>query len=590
MMRQTATRARAAWVVLALALLPAGAAAQRVADPFGLKVNNPWPGNLVGGYWPASVTVENLRDPVDAVVMLLPHSNFGGALSSVERPVRLGRGETARVVLPVPVHDWGRYQVQVYVDGYQMIRHPPYIDAPYSSRYGRHSGTTIIAVSQAAPDLRQVEAAIASISGGSASVVHTTPDHLPDLWQPYSSSGVVVVDIDALSRMSPAQRSALGAWVFAGGTCLIHPVRSDADSRKVIDGLGLAGEHRELQSLGLDDATGLIRAQVGLGRVLRHRDEVFPMSRRWWHGVVTDRDNAPICAGTSGKERSTGLEIPGVGEPPVSAFLIISIFFIVLIGPANWYVVLKRLKKPPLFLVTTPVLALATSVIMLSYSFISEGFGTHVASRTVAVLDPDSHRGVTWSRHSIYAGVAPYGGLKFSASTLVMPESVPPGRRSVAWADGLRMKGGWLPARTKCSYVTCTQYPARWRVRAAKTAAGWQITNGLPVGMTYVVINTADGMVVGENIPAGGTSTGLPMSDTASLRRLGPFSSDMRRFGIRRTPADFLSSGSAEWAHAGGYLPYMATLEKPLGAELGIENYTEEDGRHAVIGLAEGSR
>ena len=589
-MRHDATKARAAAALLAIALIPAAAGAG-VADPFAIKVTNPWPHNLVGGYWPAAVTIENLRDPVDAVIMLIPRGGYSSELSSVERPVTLSRGETARVVLPVPVRDWGRYQVQVYVDGYQTMRHPPHVDAPYSGRYGRAAGSVVIAVARDAPDLRQVEAVMSSMGGGSAGVVHATHEQLPDLWQPYSSAGLCAVDVDALVRMSPAQRSALGTWVFAGGACLIHPVTSDEESRKIIDGLGLAGEHRDIVSTGLEETVGLTCASIGLGRVLFLSDDAFPQTADWWRVVLSDKRNVPISERAGADERSSGLDIPGVGEPPVTAFLVISIFFIILIGPANWYIVLKRMKKPPLFLVSTPVLAIGASVLMLTYSFISEGFGTHVSTRTIAVLDPEAHRGVTWSRHSVYAGVAPYGGLKFSSSTLVMPEEVPPGRKSIAWSDGLRMKGGWLPARTKCSYVTCAQYPARWRVRVARAGAGWSVTNGLPVGIKRIVFGTPDGIVSAENVPPGGAEAGLMAGDASAVKRLGTLGADLRRFGVRKVPADFLSPEAVEGSNPGGYLRYVATLDGPLGAELGIEDFEEEDGRHAVIGLAElGSR
>jgi hypothetical protein len=264
--------------------------------------------------------------------------------------------------------------------------------------------------------------------------------------------------------------------------------------------------------------------------------------------------------------------------------------FIILIGPVNWYVVMRRTRKPALFLLTTPTVAIITSFLMLTYSFASEGFGTHARLHTLTVLDPASHRGVTWSRYSIYAGMAPFGGLRFDATTLVLPVAVPEGRKNASWSDGLRLRSGWLPARTKCSYVTCAQFPARWRVTVERIGGRYVLSNGLPQGMSTFIVKTSTGLVHAASAPPG-SQTALSPVRVRSLRgALGDFERSLKLAGKRVSLIKGLSEKPEHEVLPLSTFPegtFIAYLDGPLGAELGIERYSEELGDHVVVGIAE---
>ena len=97
---------------------------------------------------------------------------------------------------------------------------------------------------------------------------------------------------------------------------------------------------------------------------------------------------------------------PGIGGVPVYGFMVLITGFAVLIGPVNYFY-LQRKRLLWLLLVTVPVTALVTSVLLVGYSIASHGFSVRSRIRSLTVLDQKSHSAVTVARLALFAGVAP---------------------------------------------------------------------------------------------------------------------------------------------------------------------------------------
>ena len=208
------------------------------------------------------------------------------------------------------------------------------------------------------------------------------------------------------------------------------------------------------------------------------------------HGVSAARENIDFW----------NFLIPGVGLAPVNAFRILITLFVVAIGPLN-YLVLKRWKQLHLLVVTTPVSALAVTLLLFGYALFSDGLGTRVRVRSATVLDQRTGQAVCWSRLSYYAGLAPSDGLTFPADVEVVPfEFSPIGSesrgRDLIWVGDQHLVSGWIASRTPTQFITVRSRPSDLGLlieAAAGATAGLPVTNRLRTPISQLLIRSRDG-------------------------------------------------------------------------------------------------
>ncbi|MEQ8838951.1 MAG: hypothetical protein RID07_19245, partial [Lacipirellulaceae bacterium] len=91
--------------------------------------------------------------------------------------------------------------------------------------------------------------------------------------------------------------------------------------------------------------------------------------------------------------------IPGVGLAPVTQFQLLITLFVLAIGPLNYWL-LKRAKKLPWLLVTTPVSAGLLTLFLFGYGLLADGTGVRVRARSVTSLDQAAGEAASWARLS----------------------------------------------------------------------------------------------------------------------------------------------------------------------------------------------
>jgi len=317
--------------------------------------------------------------------------------------------------------------------------------------------------------------------------------------------------------------------------------------------------------------------------------------------------------------------IPGVGAVPVLAFIVLITIFAIVIGPVN-YVIVARRRQLYLLVLTIPAIAFLTSGALFGYAMIADGFGVQSRLRSFTILDQYSKTAVSFNRISLYAGIVPSAGLKFSPDTAVYP--VWPDHNgldsgNVDWTNTQHLARGWLRSRTPAQFETISVRAERARLDVKPVGAGEvEVANGLEWDIALVVIKDEAGrLYAARKLPAGATmkaATATPgdlqglstaLSDDSLVAPPGagspdfsPFDRSSRRammmgyYGQQETPASFAGSlletnlkllnRPAQEPVAGGMRlrSYLAVLSQNPGIELGVERTRPAAGLQVVVG------
>jgi hypothetical protein len=234
------------------------------------------------------------------------------------------------------------------------------------------------------------------------------------------------------------------------------------------------------------------------------------------------------------------LLVPGVGLAPVTEFRVLITAFVVVMGPLNYWL-LKRANRLHLMLITVPAVALALTLGLFGYAFLSDGLSTRARVHSFTSLDQRSGEAATWSRISYYAGLAPARGLRLPADLALYP--IIPGwntagggavlgsQRLLEWTDdGQRLTEGWLRSRTPTQYLTirARKSPHRLDIQPpgdGRLAVGNEL--GTPIEFLAVVDEAGD-VFVGESIVEGAKAELKKSTHDLALRRIRQLVTDHR--------------------------------------------------------------
>jgi hypothetical protein len=220
--------------------------------------------------------------------------------------------------------------------------------------------------------------------------------------------------------------------------------------------------------------------------------------------------------------------IPGVGEAPVMAFMVLVSLFAIVIGPLNFYL-LRRTRRLYLLLLTVPAGAALVTACLIAFALASDGVRVRLRTRSFTDLDQNAGRAVVWSRQSYYAALAPSQGLVFPEDTAVFPLSYEPGEAVsdrttlLHWDGDQQLRRGYLAARTATQFMTCRATTSTARLVVTKpspTSAALQVQNRLGTVIHYVVVRDSSGnFFAGEAIADGKAGSLEPIdSPSANLK------------------------------------------------------------------------
>jgi hypothetical protein len=503
------------------------------------------------------------------------------------------------------------------------------------------------------------------------------PTSLPESWIGYSALDIVAIAREDLERLDRPVRTALLSWVHTGGNLLVFGVGNGPAALEQLDHLIEANEHAaksakwrpadfanrptfdptvavvtpsptrmssrpvraarpipgkpknggiESQALSTkwpQSRDAFFRRDLMLGTVWAFPNDPFPgggIDWGWFLASLTaDRYDWSERTGVSprlGTEDFFEFLIPGIRGVPIVGFVFLSTLFAIVIGPVN-YIVLYRKKMLSMLLLTVPAVAVVTSLLLVGYSMAAHGFAIKSRLRSLTVLDQKSRTAVTTARLSMFAGMAPAGGMRFSPDTAVYTVFPPQGElgaTSVDWTETQNLVSGWLPSKTRAQFLTIRHADERSRVDVKTENGKTELGNGLPWDLEAVVVCDDAGRLLWAQGVGANASAVLSEPSEADLLAL-------TELMARNKPAipqglSVPSAGSGYVRRGRGYTPismahfetslmertlrdlrlnlpqkaglsrrsYLAILRQNPGVETGGLQTVETDGFHALLG------
>jgi len=402
------------------------------------------------------------------------------------------------------------------------------------------------------------------------------PERLPTNWLSYTTLRGVLIAPSEWKQLAPAQQDALLTWTAAGGDLLLvdgtpesilpaseRPVgqESHGDSFPYLFG--------QIHSIKSDDLRNLeftvVMDNTTRAGTISSDDYSLPANRKGNWGVIA--------------ERGFLLPIPGVGYMPTSAYLLILVLFIFVIGPMNYFY-LWRKRRQVLLVLTVPLLSAVFIALLTGYALLHQGLDVRARAMSLTVLDQNARRAATRSMVSLYpGGFMPSGGVQFAADTAVFPFGTDDmgqrGRMGLNLTDNQRFQSGLLKSRTPTNFEEIRVQPARQRLSFERAGKELRVVNGLGSTIHHLFYRDGSQWWSLENLPAGQKGT-LTMTGTK--------------------PPPFPGSDFNRSAHAGRFQEieslqpdqsYLAVLETSPFWDPGVAQPKELESFHLVLGYPE---
>lgn len=247
----------------------------------------------------------------------------------------------------------------------------------------------------------------------------------------------------------------------------------------------------------------------------------FDTLRDWTqrHGLTPDQANDDFA----------DFLVPGVGLAPVTEFRVLITLFVLVIGPLNYWLLL-RANRLHLLLLTVPATALGLTASLFGYALLSDGLGTVVRTRSFTSLDQSTGEAASWARLSYYAGLAPGEGLTLDEDVALYPilsewgtssEREADNRKELRHRDGRQQfTKGWLRSRVPTQYLMVRARKTPMHIDFARSKHRFLATNRLGTRILYLaVVDDAGNVFTGESIE-NGAKTELQISTHGDALRV----------------------------------------------------------------------
>ncbi|MCC7422995.1 MAG: hypothetical protein IT428_22190 [Planctomycetaceae bacterium] len=436
------------------------------------------------------------------------------------------------------------------------------------------------------------------------------PLMLPDSWLDYSGLDYVFVPLDVLNALPTGTRAAIIHWAETGGTLVVTKVGGTADQSEPLKrALGLESRAAAFRAWSPADVSARVKIslipteqiesagggggsvegqteparqvmaskftwpesgeayqtlRLMQGSVVAFPKDPFSGSARDWAWFLTERpsdaSNWPERHGLSSRRGNSEFlmfDIPGLRGVPVYAFLTLITIFALAIGPVNYFILWKR-KRLWMLVVTIPAIAFLTSATLFGYSTIAHGFSVRSRTRSITVLDQNSRDAVTTARTSLFAGLSPSRGLRYSPETAVYPvwSNMPDENGGLDWTDTQAFDSSWIRSRTRTQFVSVNHRTERGRLVIGNSdGTSLPVENGFPWAIESLVLAGADGrMYVGGPIPAGAGTNLTLMTDPQT--QLAALNEALSRYPLKFPEgAASINMNSSYNRYRGGYYP-----------------------------------
>lgn len=392
----------------------------------------------------------------------------------------------------------------------------------------------------------------------------------PGEWLAYTGYDGVLLSRKEIADLDPATAEALLAFVEEGGVLAVLGGFTPP-----------AGWPVTLEAGGT-----LQVAHGGFGMLaVSDRDDARELSAASWTFLrdAWARTSSALSSRHTRAEVDMAFPVAGRADLPVRGLFLLMLGFAVVIGPVN-LLVLARLKRRILLLVTVPSLSLLTSLGVYAYTLLAEGLKKETRTEVITVLDEARHRATTIGLTGFYSSLTPGGGLAFSRETELAPtvdwENGSP--LTLDWTDGQHLASGWMRARVPEAFHVRKSELRRERLAVESAPDGTvSVVNGLGVPIEQLVladraqgIHTAGKIEEGQRVTLARSAGARGLGAATTLRDL--FTSDWSGIApnLERWPARYVSPGT-----------YLAVVARTPFLEDGLANPRTRQGRSVVYGI-----
>lgn len=426
-----------------------------------------------------------------------------------------------------------------------------------------------------------VPATSSTAHGWTIEITPVVFDELATRFEPYTSLKAVLLDAQSgLPR--PEAVEAMLRWARLGGCLVFQGPDADALARSVPAAGAWMEERFLVSSSGRDrvyacgQGTLVVAAQNDLHDLRTVDQRADFTSTLQLLGQAMARAFSFAGAPQSSIEFD---KLPGLSglDLPYRALTVLLVLFAIVIGPLNLMVV-KRLNRPALLLVTVPVIALVFSVGLFVYGALAQGLGTRVRSRSLTWLDQRAHVASTLELRSTFAGMPAGDGWVPGPGGACIPMPEAPkqltlGQLELDFREGLVFGGDQLPVRREARNAFLVDRAARARLEVTRDGERVVVENGLGAAIEQLVLRDENGgwHALDGVLAQGARATLAPLARAdEAVDRTTALLGDTA--GLASTTVLAPASYAARLA-AGAFVD-------PCGIE-----YQEEESTHVVLGI-----
>lgn len=344
---------------------------------------------------------------------------------------------------------------------------------------------------------------------------------LSEDWRALGGIDVLLLMSAEWLGLSVRQRAAVRDWVHMGGTLDLHV----APGGGTLDEFGFAIE---------EGSKGGNFREIGLGRV-----RLFALQGEILDPAAVCQTVTKTAVRNRGKELSRDFKSSWQlsNELPLRTFyspgwVCLLILFGILMGPVNLFFLAGKQRRHRLF-VTTPLIALLSSVLLGVFILVVDGTGGSGHRFTVLELQPGKGgRKVYVNEQSLVStGLLTRSSFFERHPTLHFPVALSESRwaritgrngdsGSLDVSEKGEFRGDWLRSRSRHGFVSQTVVPSRARFELAGTEAAPALVSGLGFSTGKVFYLAPDGAVWGSaaETTATGERVALQRSNRAELK------------------------------------------------------------------------
>jgi hypothetical protein len=362
---------------------------------------------------------------------------------------------------------------------------------------------------------KEINTKLASSSGSSLEfAAKFDAKQLPNDWLAFSGYDSVIMTDTDWSDVPPGARNAILSWVRLGGQLLIY-----SSSRTTLAALGLPAEagFGSISTTAPTDDTTLIPEIV---------TDVLENTTQPRHSSINDnyQTNWPL-------QKKFGGQVFRY-----SFFVIVMICFGILVGPVNLFVFAKAGKRHRLF-ITTPLISLATSLVLIGLILTLDGFGGSGTRRVLMEVCPDSGVNAAYIHQEQFSRTGVLTGADFTIHTPAVFQPVKiagdrlarftggsgaKGAFNLQPADGkLVASGDWFQSRSEHGQTLSAVIPTRGRIEQTDVENTLVSTFEFPIETLYYRNETgqcyrAEAIEAGKPFTLTAVETALAMESLAA--------------------------------------------------------------------------